>query len=379
MIVGIDGNEANISTRVGVNIYAFELLWGLYKLQDREKVKDRFIIYLKNSPNSDLPAPKEGWDYKIIPGKRLWTVTKLTPRILFSEKLDIFFSPTHYLPFFSRSPKVMVIHDLGYLNFSEHFRKIDFWQLKYWSAISIIISKYIICPSHSTEKDIVRHYPFASEKIKVIYHGVKIEKFEKRIQEKFVRQALKKYRISKNYLIFVSTLKPSKNVEGLLEAFKLFKEKWLRDELKLVIVGKRGWMYSNIFVKTKKLGLEEDVIFTDYIPEREKTILILGAKAFLLPSFWEGFGMDAVNAMALGVPVVVSKVGSLPEVVGDAGIFVDPYKIESIALGIKKAVEVTPRQREEIIKKGLKQAQKFSWEKAARETFNLFKKATSES
>src|SRR3989344_3102680 len=403
MIIGIDGNEANIKDKVGVNQYAWEILWGLYKLSlanhsvgklslatprrgkqnlsalSRDKLQDdenkniTYFIYLKNAPNSDLPKEKAFWKYKIIPGERLWVLIKLMPRLLFKEKVDVFFTPGHYLPLFSRSDKVLTIHDLGYLEFSGQFKRYDFWQLKYWSAISIIISKYIICPSETTAKDIVRRYPFAAQKVKVINHGYDRTKFNLKVHSNFVRQIRKKYRIPENYILFLSTLKPSKNIEGLLSAFSIITNRF--PNLNLVIAGKKGWLYENIIKKVADQKLESKVIFTDYISEKEKPALIKGARCFVLPSFWEGFGMDVLEAMACGVPVVVSKTASLPEIVKDAGTYVDPYNIESIAEGLNKVLSLNGVEYNKMVKKGLMQAQKFSWAKSTRETLEIFEKA----
>jgi len=377
MLIGIDGNEANevrkdIGGRVGVNNYAFEILWGLYKLQDDKKTEDKYVIYLKNAPNSDLPPETMLWKYVIIPGGRVWILTKLMPTLIKSEKLNVFFSPSHYLPFITGCPKVCTIHDLGYLKFSEQFKKYDFWQLKYWSAISIIISKYIICPSKSTADDIVRHYPFASNKTKVVYHGYNKAVFNQKINNNFVRHIVKKYRITKNYILFLSTLKPSKNVEGLVEAFNIIYKKF---DYQLVIAGKKGWLYESIFQKAKSLSLENHIIFTDYVTEEDKPGLIAGSKVFALPSFWEGFGMDVVNAMACGIPVIVSNTASFLEVAGSAGIYIDPYNPENIAHGLEKVLSMNQKEYNKQVRIGLEQAKKFSWSKCAQETLNVLKRA----
>lgn len=371
MVIGIDGNEANVLEKVGVHQYSFEILRGLYKLQD----DNRFLVYLKNPPNSALPQETPRWKYLILPGDRVWILSRLMPALLKSKNLNVFFTPSHYLPFFSKAPGVCTIHDLGYLKFSEQFKRYDFWQLKYWSAISIIISKYIICPSLSTKNDIVRRYPFASKKVKVIYHGYDKTRFNTKISKDFVRRIVKKYGISKNYILFLSTLKPSKNIEGLLAALKDTLKEF---DYQLVIAGKKGWLYNSIFQKVRDLRLDKDVIFTDYVPEHEKPALFSGAKTFVLPSFWEGFGMDVLNALACGTPVVLSNVASLPEVARDAGIYVDPNNLESIAKGVKKILAMSQKEYNSQVELGLKQVQKFSWEKAARETFEILRKATKE-
>jgi glycosyltransferase involved in cell wall biosynthesis len=136
----------------------------------------------------------------------------------------------------------------------------------------------------------------------------------------------------------------------------------------LVIAGKKGWLYTSIFKKVQELRLEDKIIFTDYLPEEDKPALIAGAKVFCLPSFWEGFGLDVLNAMACGVCVVVSNSGSLPEVAGEAGIYVDPNSSKSISDGINKVLSMDNVEYNRLVEKGLAQVKKFSWEKTAKKT-----------
>lgn len=268
-------------------------------------------------------------------------------------------------------PMVCTITDLGYLNFSGQFKKYDYWQLKYWTAISLIVSKYIICISNSTKENIVRHYPFASIKTKVIYLDADRQNYSSKIDKKFVRQTLEKYRIIKKYIVFMSTLKPSKNIEGLLEAYTLVKKKF---SVQLVIVGKKGWLYDKIFKKVVNLKLNNYVVFTDYVSVKERAAILSGAKVFVLPSFWEGFGIDVLNAYLCGIPVVVSDVASLPEVAGDAGIYINPEKPESLVAGIEKVLSFSPEEYNKQVERGFKQLQKFSWEKTAREVVKVLEK-----
>lgn len=282
---------------------------------------------------------------------------------------DVFFSPSHYAPPLAPMPRFCSIMDLGYLEFSGQFQKNDFWQLKIWSAISIFVSKAVFAISNSTKKDIVRHYPFARGKVHVTPLAYDRRKFNLDIPDEDVRRIRGRYSIVTDYVLYLGTLKPSKNIEGLIEAFSRIGSKKLK--VKLVIAGKKGWMYEPIFEKVKKLNLEDDVIFTDFVDEKDKPALIKGAKVFVLPSFWEGFGLDVLNAMASGVPVVASNVGSLPEVVGDAGILVDPERVDSIAEGIKEVLLAPVAKYNSMVSQGLSQAGKFSWEKTARQTLEV--------
>jgi len=372
MLIGIDGNEANIENRVGVHQYAFEILWGLYRLNKVNK-SHRYVVFLKHPPSRDLPGEDANWQYHILPGGKVWILSKLTPHLWFTkEKPDVFFSPSHYLPPLIFIPSICTIHDLGYLKFSEQFRKYDFWQLKLWTAISISISKYIIAVSKHTKTDIVRHYSAASKKVTVIYHGYDKKRFDIRISNEVVRRVKKKYKIDGQYILFLSTLKPSKNIEGLIDAFSLLSNKKSVDRhLKLVISGRKGWLYRSIYEKVKNLNLGKRVIFTDFVRENDKPALIKGALVFASPSFWEGFGMHVLEALACGTPVVVSKIASLPEVAGKAGVYIEPEDNTSIARGLEKILSLSKIEYNKQVEKGILQARKFSWDKAARETFEL--------
>ena len=381
MIIAVDGNEANVQNRVGVNQYAFEILKGLRRLSDKTPYKHEFIVYLKNPPLSDLPSPSRYFSYRLLPPSSFWIATKLMPA-LFRDKprADVFFSPSHYLPPFVPMPRVCSIMDLGYLEFTGQFKKMDFWQLKYWTAISICVSKAVIAISNSTKRDIVRHYPSALKKVHVTLLAHDKERFNTDIPPKDVRRILKRHSIVNDYILFISTLKPSKNVEGLLEAFSRVKYSLSRDNPekstpRLVIAGKKGWMFEEIFEKVKSLGLEDDVIFTGFVSEEDKPYLIAGARMLVLPSFWEGFGFDPLNAMACGVPVVVSDAGSLPEVAGKAGVFVDPKSPKSIADGILGVLSMSPLEYNNLKRKAILQAGKFSWERTVSGTLGVLEKA----
>ncbi len=368
MIIGIDGNEANIVDRVGVNTYAFELLWSLWRLQAESQNKHSLIVYLKNKPLIDLPKETQNFKYKVIPGNNIWIITKLMPDLFFgSPKPDVFFSPSHYVPLFAPMPRICSIMDLGYLEYTAQFTKKDFWQLKIWSAISIFVSKSIIAISNSTRTDIVRHYPFAKDKIYAVPLAYDSKIFNPNISLDDVRRVKNKYTIVDDYVLYLGTLKPSKNIVNLIEAFSKINP---NSKIKLVIAGKKGWLYEPVYKKVTELGLNDRVIFTDFIPEGDKPALIKGARVFVLPSYWEGFGLDILNAMAAGIPVVASNVGSLPEVVGNAGVLVR-LDADSIAVGLETVLSASKEKYNKYVKAGFDQVQKFSWEKTAKEVLRV--------
>ncbi len=374
MVIGLDANEANVERRVGSGVYALELLKELLKNN-----KHQFIVYLKDQPLADLPKESSNLKYKVFGPKKLWTQFALPISLTFSEKPDIFFSMGHYGPRFSKVPYVVTIHDLSYLHFPEMFNKNDLYQLTYWSKYSIQNSAHVMTVSKSTKEDIVRSYGVDPSKITVTYEGFDEKRFKPQTKTKtdLVRE---KYMIDGDYIIFVGTLQPRKNIERLIEAFKLldignlhFRQKTLQ----LVICGKKGWLFDSVFQKVKDLKLEDKIIFTDFVPNEDLPALISGAEAYVLPSLWEGFGIPVIEAQACRVPVIVSDSSSLPEIVGESGILVDPTDIKSIGDGIRTALK--DNIRTVLVKKGLENIKRFSWQKCAQETLIILEKVASKS
>lgn len=357
MRIGVDGNEANVKYRVGAGQYAFEILKRLYSLDQ----KNQYLIYLKDNPLSDFPKERENWRYLFFGAKKLWTQISLPVKLFFGPKLDLFFTPTHYAPRFSPVPRVITIFDLSYLYFPELFRKSDLYQLKNWTAYSVAKAKVIITISEFTKKEIVKNYGFPKDKIFVCYPGFDRSQFRSQGKDR-VEKVKIKYGISGDYLFYLGTIQPRKNLIRLLEAVKGLKE------IKLVIAGKKGWLYDEFFQKVAEM--KDRVIVTDFVPDEDLPALFSGAKAFVLPSLYEGFGIPVIEAMACGCPVVVSNVSSLPEVVDDAGVLVNPNSIESIKEGIDKVLK-GENFAQELSQKGLKTAQKFSWEKCAKEVLKV--------
>ncbi len=376
MKIAVDGYEANVPQRLGSSQVAFELLRNLEKI-DRE---NEYVILLPGPAREDLPKERAGWSYKILKPKSLWTRISL-PLYLYTSKAkpDLIFSPTHYIPRFSPIKRVVTIFDLSFLHFPRSFLKRDLWQLTNWTRFSIQNANHIIAISNSTKQDIVSQYKVNKNKITVAYPG-----FDKNIWHPVddkvnIAKVLKKYRIEDNFVVYIGTIQPRKNLTRLIEAFgRLVKE----SALQLVIAGKssgkgrEGWMYEDILELPKKLVIEERVKFSGFVPAEDLPYLLSASYALVQPSLWEGFGLSVVEAMACGVPVIVSNVSSLPEIVGKAGILVDPYSVDQIEQAIRTVV-TDKKLRQKYAKAGLVQAQKFSWEKMAREVLKVFNQLSS--
>ena len=363
MIIGIDGNEANVHNRVGIGEYAFELLKQFEKL----KVQNiEFRIYLKTAPLAHMPKNRESWTYRIIGPKKLWTRFAL-PLNLFMDtnRPNVFFTPTHYGPWISPVPTVISIMDLSFLHFPGLFNKKDLYQLTNWTSRSAQTSKKIFTISEFSKNDIIKTYKVSEESVVVTYPGVKELEVEN-LKLRSMDELKKRYKISKPYILFVGTLQPRKNIARLIEAFSKLKV----ENIELIIIGKKGWLYEEILEAPKKFGVEPGVKFLDFVGDEDLISFYKNAKCFVLPSLYEGFGLPVLEAMRQGCPVLISNVSSLPEAGGDAAVYFDPEDVDDIASKIEKVLSDENLQKE-MVEKGYNQIKKFSWAQTASKTLEV--------
>ena len=372
MLIGIDGNEANQPNKVGIGQVAFNVLWQLYKI-DKKNV---YQVFLKSPPLSDLPPERAGWKYEVFGPKKIWTQLALPINLwLKKTKPDVFFSPSHYAPRFSPVPTVIYLMDLWHHRHPEQFNKKDLYQLTKWEEYSVKNAKHILTISQFSKSEILDIYKVPENKVTVAYPGYtkfQIPNSKHQINSK-IQNIKQKYNIKGDYFLYLGTLQPKKNIEGLIKAFEclIHNSKFI---IQLVIAGKKGWQYDKIFDLVKELKLEDKIVFTGFVSEEEKPFLMAGVKAFVFPSFYEGFGIPVLESFNLGVPVMVANAGSLPEVGGKAAIYCDPDNIKSIASALEKVLSLNAKQRNEIINLGYQQAVKFSWEKCTKQVLETLEK-----
>lgn len=365
MVIGIDGNDANVESKVGVSVYTYQLLSYFRKKADAET---RFRIYLRELPRADMPEETDFFKYQVVKGPALWSQVFLPLHLNLKRGIDAFFSPAHYTPRFSPVPLVVTIHDLAYFYYPNEFLKEDLYKLKNWTKYSVDQAKRIIAVSQNTKKDLMTFYQIPDNKITVVYNG-----FEKKVNRETPWPTLtQKYALKKqNYLLYVGTLQPRKNVSALISAFEKFYPN--NKVMKLVIVGKKGWLYESIFAQAEESGLKDAIIFTGYLPDEDVVTLYKNAYCFVFPSLYEGFGVPLLEAMSYSCPVIASFTSSLAEVGGEACVYFDPEK----PLGLVEDLESLKdkKLRQELIKKGKERTALFSWEKCARETLEVIKNA----
>lgn len=360
MIIGVDGNEANVLRKVGVSVYTLNLLSYFKKHANKNT---QFRIFLKHNPTDALPDETSYFRYEVISGKLFWSQLFLPLRLYMKKDIDVFFSPAHYAPRFCPVPTVVTVHDLSYIYFPGDFIEKDLYQLRNWTHYSIHNAKKIIAVSKTTKNDIMKSYQIPDDKIKVVYNGYEKELPIKNLESKIIAHT--KY----PYILYVGTLQPRKNITTLIQAFAKFKE-LNPAEFKLIIAGKKGWLFDSIFDLVSELGLNNDVYFTDYVTDQQLAFLYKNAFCFVLPSLYEGFGIPILEAMSFGCPVISSFASSLPEIGRDACLYFDPQNpvdlFEKLVM-LKKNIKL----RNSLIQLGKKRVKEFSWKKCGEETLNI--------
>jgi len=256
--------------------------------------------------------------------------------------------------------RISVVHDLAFVHYPEYIQKKNLIYLQRQLPKSLRRSAKVIAVSEATKADLVEHYAVSPEKIAVIYNAVDHQQFNLQAK-KNTPAVLRKYKLPKEYLLFVGTIEPRKNIIGLLNAYAAG---YVEHKLPLVIVGGEGWNDTAIEDKFRLLS-NLPVYRIGFVADDELPALYAGAVAFVYPSFYEGFGIPVLEAMACGCPVVCSDVSSLPEVTGEAAMMVDPNNEAELASAISE-IAANPGLRKQLTEAGIKQARKFSWEKSAK-------------
>jgi glycosyltransferase involved in cell wall biosynthesis len=296
------------------------------------------------------------------------------PHRLNNTDVDIIHNMSQSPTFFRFKRKnIITIHDLTpFVIWESHpLSRTLIYRTLLWRTLKF--ADKIIAVSEQTKKDLINIMTVPEEKIKVVYEAVN-ERFIQ-MDKVYCRDSLIRYNITAPFILYVGTLEPRKNIPTLIKAFYKIKKSGI--DYKLVIAGKRGWDYKEIFDIIKNLRLQTDVIFTGYVPEEDLPILYNAADLFVYPSLYEGFGLPPLEAMACGTPVITSNVSSLPEVVGGAGVMVDPNCVDGLAKELNEVLK-NDDLRKDLRAKGLERAKMFSWNKTAKETLSIYEGTANE-
>jgi glycosyltransferase involved in cell wall biosynthesis len=288
-------------------------------------------------------------------------------------RLDVFHSPDFIPPGFGARRRLITIHDLNFLLFPEYVNPESHRYYTQQIKWAVQEADHISADSHQTRLDLIELLKVSADKVTTVHLAAK--PLFTRVQSRpAIISTLEKYNIPAGFILFVGTLTPRKNVRTLILAYnKMLQESGI--DVPLILIGSKGWQYENLASTIEELRLSKKIQILDNVTDEELARLYSSAGAFALPSYYEGFGLPPLEAMQCGCPVIVSDRGSLPEIVGEAGIILDPDAVDDWAESLV-AVLASQEVRENLIRAGNSQAKKFSWQKTAKATLELYKLVT---
>lgn len=364
MRFGIDA-RLTYHQRAGIGRYTLFLLDELAKL-DQE---NRYTVFQHRRDREPLVhAPNFQRKTLFAPVHSPLEQPLLAAELLLHD-LDLFHSTDFIPPLLSNCPSIITVHDLAFLRWP-HFLTRE--HATYYGQIDrgVRHARHVIVPSHSTKNDVIAQLGVPESKISVIYEAA-ATLYTPLPRDETLQSVTRRFNIPSKYIFFISTIEPRKNIGGLLRAFHHLRTAYNLTDTGLVLAGKQGWLYEQIFETVEELGLQDSTFFVGRVTDEELHQLYVGARCHVHPAFYEGFGLPPLEAMACGTPTVVSNTSSLPEVVGDAALMVDPTDWEGMAVAIRRLLTEEELHRE-MREKGLRRAAVFSWSRAALETLHVY-------
>ncbi|HPT08118.1 MAG TPA: glycosyltransferase family 1 protein [bacterium] len=398
MIIGIDASRANRSFKTGTEWYSYYLIINLieidlennYILYTDKPLNQAFLFDLDLSRHTNVKIKYLKWPFKYM-----WTLGRLTLEMIFNRP-DVLFVPAHVLPLFSPKKTINTIHDIAFMennnlyneniinnSFSLRNKIINFFirlfslgrynfkstdYLNWSTKFALRYAKKIITVSNFTKNEILKYYrKIKGKKIKVIYNGYNNYLYKKITDEEALENVLKKYGIDTSFFLYIGRLEKKKNVHCLIESFSIFKENNKDLSKKLVLIGNPGFCYDEIKYLIEELGIYKDVIILGWVEEEDLPYIVNKAEAFIFPSFYEGFGIPILQAMACETPVLLSNIEVFHEIAQDSALFFDHLDPNDLA---EKMVMIVndDNLKMDLINRGKSLVSNFSWRKCAQET-----------
>lgn len=372
--IALDASCLGTSPLTGVGYYTLNLLRALLS-KDRGLDVRLFAASARAMP-SQLGEWARGcssvrtlrWPTRLR--RWMWTQLEWPPIEWFTGSVDIAHGAFHILPATRDAKRIITVFDLTSIRRPETHTatnvRADLTALRH----AVRQADALIAISESCRKDLIDLLGAAPDKTHVVYGGVKLSEFGGPLDEAALSEVKTRFGIGDRYLIHLGTLEPRKNLPRLIEAYARLKTR-RGDCPQLVLAGRPGWMFDDVFHAISRLGMDKTIIHTGYVTRRDAVLLLRGACGCTYPSLYEGFGLPVLEAMAARVPVLTSIVSSLPEVIGDTGITVDPEDIDAIEAGLDTLLEDNHAGRNRI-EAAFERAGRFTWERSAEALANLY-------
>lgn len=377
MKIGVDIRVLMDKQYSGVSEYAYNLLASLLKLNKKENLGHQFKLFYNSFQQKidtevfkkyeaevvNTKYPNKVFNYILNKGFKYPKIDKILD-------IDLFYMP--HLNFASFSPdvkKAITIHDLSFLRFPEFF----YWRKHIWHLsleVPKMLNKFnkIVAVSDNTKRDILELCNIPQEKVVTIYSGLDKELFKKITDKDELARVKKKYSLPDRFILFLSTLEPRKNIDGLVRAYENFADETGSD-LELILAGAQGWKQKNVLNKIYSYNGGGRIRRIGYIDNPDRPAVYSLATIFIYPSFFEGFGLPILEAMACGSPVIAGANSSMPEIIKNSALIIDPYNPSEIKQAIKAIIK-DDFFRKKLIDKGQKSVSDYDWDTTAREYFN---------
>lgn len=375
MRIGFDYTAA-IRQGAGIGRWARCLIQALVRLDP----ENSYTLFYTRAVSNDLPPTlPEG---KNVTGRRLWFNERVLNMLWYklgvpmpidalAGSADLFHFPDFALPPVRRGATVVTVHDLSFMLVPECADQRLRAHLERVVPLSVREADFVCADSENTRNELTTLLDVAPERTAVVYGGVD-QRFHPVTDPAVLEATRQKYGLTFPFIFYMGTIEPRKNLGRLLQAYTRLRQKY-RSPHRLVIAGGLGWLYQEVLRDIDQLAAEQKVVFLGRVPDDDLPVLYSLCDLFVFPSLYEGFGLPPLEAMACGKPVVCSSSSSLPEVVGDAGVFVSPYDVDGLAEALGQLLE-DPDRRKWLGERGIERARRFTWEDAARQTLDIYRR-----
>ena len=369
MRIAIDCRMYGASQFSGIGTYIQRLTDELFKL-DKE---NEYILFMRQEEFDKFTPPSERVT-KVLADFPHYSYSEQVkfPFLLMKHKIDLIHYPHFNSPILYWKRSICTIHDTTPFRFPGHKARSGWRKLAYQIVFrfTMLKAKAVLTVSANTKRDIVSDFGVNADKVKVTHLGVD-ERFHEVAKSAIINKVTEKYGIKKPYLLNIGVWRSHKNVEGLVKAFNLLKNKH-KIPHQLVLGGREDLHYTNVRNEIESSPFKEDIITPGFIADEDLPALYAGADAFVLPSFIEGFGLICIEAQSQNCPVVSTDTSSLPEILNDSALLFDPNNTEEIANKINLVIS-NQEIKTKLINAGQQNIKRFSWQKCAEETLNTYK------
>ena len=368
MRIGIDAT-ALPAQPVGAGNYIIQFVKALAKMD----IDYELIVFAQKSKRDLFDIPNdENLHWVIVPDKSpmyrlIWEQTTF-PRLVHRAEVDLLHSLHYTQPIRLGCPSIVTIHDMTFFLFPDLHTRSKRLFFPFAIRSSVRRADALIAISESTRQDSIRLLGVSPQKIFTTQLGI-TDEFRVVKDKELLAKVREKYDLPEEFVLYVGLVEPRKNIPFLIRAFKSLADEGIKHNL--VIVGRIGWMYQEVFKQIEELGLEGRVQFTGYLPQDDLPMVYNLASLFVYPTKYEGFGLPALEAMACGTPVVTTAISSLPEIVGDAGILIPPGDEQALASAMAEVLHDSTLFNQ-LRTRGLQRSEHFTWERTAQQTLKVY-------